>query len=136
MPATSSSILALDVGSARIGVALASTAARLARPLTTLTNDEHWPPALQAILTAEKVSEIVVGWPRGLDGQVTAQTDYVEQFARRLEQFGLPVHLQDEALSSKRAEAELSQRGKIGTKADVDALAATYILEDYLADNA
>ena len=76
----------------------------------------------------------MVGLPRGLDGQRTAQTEEVEAFARGLgERFGLPVHMQDEAVTSKQAEAELEARGKPYGKGDIDALAATYILQDWLA---
>jgi putative Holliday junction resolvase len=71
--------------------------------------------------------------PRGLDGQSTSQTSATEKFVDQLRgQVSLPIHLQDEALTSKQAEAELRSRGAGHAKADIDALAATYILQDFL----
>jgi putative Holliday junction resolvase len=124
----------LDVGSKRVGVAVASLASRLPRPLITLTRDDDFFPALNGIVESENVEALVVGLPRGLDGQHTAQTQTTEAFTAELSQScGLPVHMQDEAVTSKRAEAELEARGKPYQRGDIDALAATYILEDFLA---
>lgn len=127
------SILALDVGERRVGVALASPIARLANPLVTLDRNDGFIEKLRAIIKGEAVGVLVVGLPRGLNGQRTAQTALVESFTTELRQLiGLPIHFQDEALTSKKAEAELQARGKAYAKGDIDALAATYILEDYL----
>ena len=133
MPATPNTILALDVGKVRIGLAIARTDTRFPVPHTTLTNDEAFIAELQTLVSQESVAQLVVGLPRGLDGQDTEQTHYVRQFAAGLEQaVNLPVAFQDEALTSHKAEQELQGRKKRYTKEDVDALSATYILEDYL----
>lgn len=130
-----SSIMALDVGEKRVGVAVANSIARLPRALATLEQGDNFQQALQELIDQESVSTIVVGLPRGLNGQETAQTQVSENFAEALRrQTGLPVYMQDEALTSKKAEAELEKRGKKYQKGDVDALAATYILADYLAE--
>jgi putative Holliday junction resolvase len=135
MPPTPKSVLALDVGGRRIGVAVASMAARLPRPLTTLINDATFVDRLAAIIKAEDVGELVIGLPRNLAGQNTAQTKQVETFARELNQhFNLPLHWQDEAVTSAQAEAELKDRGQTYAKADIDALAAVYILQDWLSN--
>ncbi len=136
MPATDS-LLALDVGERRIGLALASVEARLAHPYGVIDRSvtNLW-LELERVVTEERVKEVVIGLPRGLEGQETAQTGVVRTFADDFKQrFALPVSFQDEALSSKRAEAELDKRGVRYTKGDVDALAATYILEDFLKEN-
>lgn len=79
---------------------------------------------------------LVVGLPRSLEGNDTAQTAETRAFARRLENtLELPVYLQDEALTSQKAEEELRARGVPYNKAEVDALAATYILSDFLGDH-
>ena len=132
-----SSILALDVGPKRIGVAVASLVARLPRPLVTLqADDADFFTGLQSIIETEGATALVVGYPRGLDGQHTAQTTAIETFTAQLKQrIALPVHFQDEALSSQRAETELETRGKVYTKGDIDALAASFILDDWLKDN-
>lgn len=128
------SVLGLDVGAQRIGIAAASLSAGLPRPLTTLKHDDRFFAALQTIIENEDAGTLVVGLPRGLDGQHTDQTRAIEAFADKLrEHSDLPIHLQDEALTSKQAETELQSRGKPYARDDIDALAATYILEDWLA---
>lgn len=134
MLTASKSVLGLDVGGKRVGVAVASLSARLPRPLTTLEQGDGFFDALGDIVGSEDAGAFVVGLPRGLEGQSTAQTLEAEAFAGSLrERFDLPVHMQDEALTTKHAEAELKSRGKPYVRADVDALAATYILQDWLA---
>ncbi len=128
-----SSILALDVGETRIGIALANTVARLASPLVTLTNNDSVFDQIHDIIKKESVELVVVGLPRNLSGEDTDQTRYCRSFAEHLSEFSR-VALQDEALTSKKAESELNARGKAYEKGDVDSLAATYILEDYLND--
>lgn len=130
---TPSNILALDVGDKRVGVAIATSVARLPRPLTTLQRGDDFLEQLRHIIQAEDIGELVIGLPRGLDGQSTSQTAATESFVDQLRaELDLPVHLQDEALTSKQAEAELKSRGAEHQKADIDSLAATYILEDFL----
>jgi putative Holliday junction resolvase len=126
-------ILALDVGSKRIGVAIADRELRFAKPLTTLANDNDFWRQLEDIILAQNVAQLVVGLPRGLEGQETAQTRAVLQFIEQLQQHvQIPLATQDEALTSVKAEEELVARGKPFGKGEVDALAATYILEDYV----
>lgn len=129
----SSSILALDVGHKRIGVAIADAIARLPRPLMTIDVDDNVLKKIADLAAEHNANELVVGLPRGLNGQSTEQTKYSEDFVRRLKlKTGLLVHMQDEAVTSAQAEEELRQRGKPYVKGDIDALAATYILEDFL----
>lgn len=125
--------LGLDVGNVRIGVALARSDVRIASPLKTLPNRPEIYEDVAALVREQGATAVVVGWPRGLEGQTTDQTKIVEAFVEHLRQtVGVPVYLQDEALTSRKAEAELQHRKKPFTKEEVDALAATYILEDYL----
>lgn len=127
-------VLALDVGAKRIGVAMARVDVGIASPLMTITNDASVWQQLQALVSEQAVGALVVGLPRGLDGQETAQTREAKAFMAQLRaHLSLPVHAQDEAATSLKAEEELRARKKPYTKADIDALAATYILEDYLA---
>ena len=126
-------ILALDVGERRIGLASSSAQIWIASPLTTLENGPDFFNELNKIISENSVILIVVGWPRSLDGESTQQTAYVEDFVGRLKQHtSLEVQLQDEALTSLKAKDELESRDKAYSKADIDALAACYILEDYL----
>lgn len=136
MPTNTDTVLGLDVGSRRVGVATASLTARLPNPLTTLDRDDAFFSNLKSIIEKEGANRIVVGLPRNLAGDATGQTEATKDFIKELrEQIDLPVHLQDEAVTSRQAEAELEARGKPYNRGDIDALAATYILEDFLSEN-
>lgn len=130
-------ILALDVGDTRIGVAAANSIARIASPLVTLHHTDTIFDDIQETIISQGASLLVVGLPRGLDGQETAQTEHIRAFAAELRQYvTIPMELQDEALTSQKAEAELDRRKKPYSKGDIDALAAAFILEDYLGEHA
>lgn len=136
MLTSNNSILALDVGGKRIGVALANAVARIASPLTTLQNTATITDDLKVLIKRHDVAVLVVGLPRGLNGQRTEQTATVQQFILDIQPaLDVPLYWQDEAVTSRKAESELNSRGKSYRKEDIDALAATYILEDFLADN-
>jgi putative Holliday junction resolvase len=131
-------VLALDVGTKRIGVALASTIARLPHPHSTLNNDAELWANLQHLCHQEQVGVVVVGLPRGLEGQETKQTEFSRKFADELSHHlghAAKIVFQDEAATSLHAEAELAAAKKNFVRGDVDALAATYILEDYLREH-
>lgn len=128
-----SSILALDLGEKRIGVARAGFVARLPEPLTTLNHDDQLIEHLRALVDEQEASLLVVGFPRGMKGQTTQQTQTIENLAQKLQQqLNIPVVFQDETLTSVQAEAELHNRGVRYNKAAIDALAACLILDDYL----
>ena len=128
--------MALDVGKKRIGVAIASAYARLPHPHATLLNDDTLWLTLADLCHHETIGTLVVGLPRGLDGQETAQTAYCREFAdEAMQRLGISVYLQDEALTSVHAEAELAERKASAGKGEIDSLAATYILEDYLKEH-
>ncbi|HEY9715526.1 MAG TPA: Holliday junction resolvase RuvX [Chroococcales cyanobacterium] len=131
------SILALDVGAKRIGVARAPGDVRLAAPLTTIEHDDTVWRVLDTLIRSEQAATLVVGLPRGLDGQETEQTRQVREFIEVLKKHvSLPIVVRDEAVTSVHAEEELKRRGKPYGKGDIDALAATYILQDYLEEQA
>lgn len=127
--------MALDVGERRIGVALANRVARLASPLTTLENNTAVYEKIAELIHAHDADALVIGLPRGMQGQQTGQTTATEAFAANLrEHITVPVYFMDEAVTSQMARAELKARGSHIHKGDIDALAATYILEDYLRE--
>jgi len=128
-------VLSLDVGGRRIGVALASLEARLPSPLLTIDRSKvqdvfgH----ITSLIQEYAAETVVIGLPRGMDGQETAQTASAREFARQLEAAcNAAIVLQDEAATSLLAEDELKESGKPYEKADIDKLAATYILRDWL----
>ena len=128
------SLLALDVGTVRVGVAMARAEVRVPVVLPTLSRqDEQFWEKLKEIIMANDIKQLVVGLPRGLDGQETEQTKYVKNFVDELaEHISLPVALQDEALTSVQAEASLAASRKSYQKSDVDGVSASLILGDYL----
>lgn len=136
MLTTTPSIIALDIGERRIGVAIGAVQARLASPLQTLQRSESIFDEIAQLAKTQQAVGIVLGLPRGLEGQHTAQTAAVEAFGNALEKMvSVPLYWQDEALTSRQAEAELVARGKPYRKEDIDALSATYILEDFMRDH-
>lgn len=130
---SNATVLALDVGSVRVGVAVARMDVRLPQPLVTLPFRHEIFADVKQLVEEHESESVVVGWPRDMKGQSTAQTRLVEDFVAELRKtLKIPVRLQDEALTSHKAEAELNGRKRPFSKEDVDALAATFILEDYL----
>lgn len=128
----SKSIVCLDVGEKRIGVAVADLAIRIAVPFDTILVDGKELEAIAEIMIREEADTIVVGYPRSQQGEATAQTRYVENFAKNLEDIAATVVFQDESLTSVQAEERLQAHNKPYNKADIDAQAATIILQDYL----
>ncbi len=127
------SFLALDVGERRIGVALADSVAKIASPLQTLSNDKEVLDTIVNLVDEHAAQVVVVGLPRGLEGQETSQTKSVRQFAEKLEKkLKKPIQFQDEALSSIRAEEKLKSHKDSYVKEDIDMYAAAYILQEYL----
>jgi putative Holliday junction resolvase len=119
--------LGIDMGTRRVGLAVGDSAARLARPLGTVA-----PEQLAARLTTEgPFAALVVGLPRGLDGQDTPQTLAVRRFVdASLGEY--EIIYQDEAATSEIAKAELEASGKPYKREDIDAQAAAIILQDFL----
>jgi len=131
-----STIIGLDIGERRIGVAMTSLVARLPAPHGVISNDSNAVESICKLTVDEQAKALVIGLPRGLQSQETAQTQTVRNFAGQLEKdCQLPIYFQDEALTSKQAEEELRQRRVSYTKEAVDALAATYILNDFLQEH-
>lgn len=130
------SLLCLDVGAVRIGVARANPIAKIAEPLKTITNDEVVIETITDIIDVEKVRTVVVGLPQNRHNEDTEQTKFVRDFVERLrETIGVPFVFQDEADSSKKAEIILRERGKPYGKEAIDAEAAALILQDYIEEN-
>lgn len=126
------SVLALDVGEKRIGVALAATQIRIAVAYDTLSVDGTEYDQICDIVKRESVEIVVIGYPRNQSGEATKQTTYVERVADTLRPMVPEVVFQDESLTSVKAEEILKRQGKPYRKEDIDALAASLILQDYL----
>ncbi len=131
-------LLALDVGTKRVGVAVSDELGLTARPLPALPRT-NWKKLLRDVSELCRqfdVKGVVVGLPLRLDG---SEGDAAAEARRLARNFGLslesPVVLQDERLTSKEAESELRRTGhdEGEVKGLVDSAAAAIILRDYLS---
>ena len=140
-------VLGVDFGRRRIGLALSDHTGLLASPWQMMPAGSTPEASAEALATlieerraAEKddlgdLSGIVVGLPRRLSGEDTSETALVRAFANALvKRLGVPVHLQDERLSSREAEQRLAVHEKDWRrrKSKLDAAAAAIILQDFL----
>ena len=130
-------ILGIDHGNVRVGLALSDPLKIIAKPYKTITykNGNELFRQLNGIITDECVEHIVVGFPKGMGGQTTKQTEIVTLFVQQLkEEIDLSVSLEDERLSSVSAEkALILQNVKTGhNKGRIDETAAAIVLQQYL----
>ena len=131
--------LGLDLGTKTLGVAITDKSNILASPLKTIrfNFEDYYAPIgeLREIIEKNAITEIVLGNPINMDGTKGFASDRSLRFKEILEkEFNLPVNLIDERLSSLEAHNILSTNGKkeINHKKNVDAVAATIILESFL----
>ena len=124
--------LALDVGERRIGVASASSDVKIAVPGDWIDVDGKELDAIREMLIDESIDVLVVGYPRNQRGEPTAQTQYVENFVDSLGQIESDVVFQDESLTSVKAENILESQKRPYSKGEIDSMAASIILQDYL----
>ncbi len=128
-----SNVLSLDVGTKRIGMAVADSGVRIARPLGWLEVDGSEIAEIVKACALYQPSVIVVGYPRNQSGEPTQQTQIVEAFCERLKRAEVPpLVFQDESLTSVMAETRLKAVNKPYNKGDIDAVAAALILTDYV----
>lgn len=133
--AKSISLVGLDVGEKRIGVAAGDNLVKIAYPVETVEVDGNEIDSIAKIYTRQKADILVVGYPRNQSGQPTAQTEFVERFVERLARVSNNIVYQDESLTSVMAEQQLNSHNKPYSKADIDARAAALILKDYIEMN-
>lgn len=123
-------ILALDVGDARVGLAVGSTVAKLPTPIETLKRDNAFWDAFSDVVEREEIDRIVVGLPRNMSGEETKQSASIRVFAQSIEErTGFEVIFVDESLSSRRADTYLHQNKS--SRVAQDSLAAAFILQEY-----
>jgi putative holliday junction resolvase len=123
--------IGLDVGERRIGVARVNSLVRIAEPLEHIdTKSDDTLGAIKNIILQHQADGVVVGLPRGLDGQETQQTKYCRDFADKLKKnVAIQVYLIDEAGTSKSADDKMSK----DSKQSRDSVAASILLEDFVA---
>jgi len=132
------SVLGLDIGKKRIGIAGCDGTGLIATPIMTLertgfTDDVE---QLHHLIEQRQVSRLVIGLPYAMNGELGQQGQRIIKYARRLEKvFNLPVEYVDERLTSIEAEARLKTKRGFSPrrdKAQIDAHAAAIILQQWL----
>ena len=130
-------IMAIDYGDARTGVALSDPTGFLAGQtfLIKSRKQEVVLEELAALVQRQGAQELVMGYPRNMDGTLGPRAEKYAAFARRLEEAtGLPVALWDERRTTVDAHRILGEQGvRAKNRTDkIDSVAATLILEGYL----
>lgn len=142
MPGTPETILALDFGRRRIGVAIGQTITASASPAGFIRNTQDGPDwhKISEIVDEWQPDRIVVGLPLHADGSASEMSEHVTAFAAELGRLDLPVHMQDERHTSQEAEELLKNERAMGLrgrirKEEVDSAAAVLIAERWLQQN-
>lgn len=129
-------ILAVDVGSVRVGLALSDPLGITAQPLEVIERRRTEPFARIAELVREyEVERIIVGRPLRLDGSAGPAVQAVEQFAAELaKRVEVPIEMWDERLSTAQAERVMIAGGarRDRRRQAIDKIAAALILQSYL----
>jgi len=130
--------LAIDHGTKRTGLAICDAEEKIASPLCVLQGQKGLALQIAQIVEAEGVGAIVLGLPVNMDDSEGPQARIVKAFGEKLgTHVDIPVHLQDERLSSFGAEEKLQASGlSRGKKRNfLDAIAAAEILQAFLDRN-
>ena len=130
-------IMAIDYGDARTGVAVSDAAGLLTGYTTVIQNrrPERVAEEIAGIAAERQVNELVMGFPRNMDGTEGPRAELYRSFAALVEEkTGMPVRLWDERRTTIEAHQILHASGKKMKqhKKSVDAVAASLILEGYL----
>ena len=130
-------VLAIDLGEKRIGLAISDETRTIAGSYGVMSRKSRSEDFKRyaALVDEEAITLIVIGLPINLSGQEGQRAAWVKDYAADLsENISVPLEFWDERFSTKQAEASLHARGKRGKRARerVDAVAAAFILQDYL----
>ena len=131
-------IMAIDYGDARTGIAISDLLRSLVGTTTVIhsRNQDKTLGEIDRLAKENGVEELVMGFPRNMDGSEGPRAELYRAFAQRVhEATGLPVRLWDERRTTIEAHQILSESNYHGKKRKntVDAVAASLILEGYLA---
>lgn len=130
-------ILGIDYGDVRVGLAISDSLRITAQGLDTLVingSDKKFINGIKELQRKYDFEEVVIGYPKNMNGTKSEKTDKIDSLIPRLEELGLIVHKWDERLTTVSAyktmkEMKISQKEKNRV---ADRFAATYILEGYL----
>lgn len=132
-------ILCLDIGDARIGVAVSDPSGIIASPVEVIRRIGWGPDTKRIVALCEQyqTNRVLSGLPLNMDGTEGFQAEKVRTFCSQLEKAGLQVFFQDERLSTVSAEDFLIQGGvsRTGRRQVVDKIAASVILQQWLDEH-
>ncbi len=130
-------LLGVDFGARRVGLALSDRTGLIAQGMETIEveNTGEILNAIASVVEAEQVLEVILGMPVNMDGTKGKMADQVEAFADLLkDRVSCAVRTWDERLTSVSARRAMHEmgRGTRGNKGDLDRIAATLLLQNYL----
>ncbi|MCA1831539.1 MAG: Holliday junction resolvase RuvX [Actinomycetota bacterium] len=128
-------VLGIDPGTKRIGVALSDPDGLIASPHTVIEASDNDAREISRIANDNDVEEIVIGYPRRLDGSSGPAAQQAEVLADHVRAaVSIPVRLWDERLTSAQAEKDMVAHGvkRRRRRSEVDRVAAALILQSYL----
>lgn len=130
-------LLGIDLGQARVGLAISDELGLLAHPLETFPaeNSRKLMERIASIVRERKIEQVVVGLPRNMDGSAGPAAQEAMAFVEKLRtQLTCPVVTWDERLTTVAANRALHEAGRKtrSTRTQVDQVAAQMILQGYL----
>ena len=131
-------IMSVDFGDSRTGIAVCGKSELIASPITVIQEKdfEKCIEKTAALAKEQRAEEIVVGYPKNMNGTIGERCEKCTLFAQKLEELtGIPTKLWDERCTTVSAHNFLNETNTRGKKrkAVIDAVAAVIILESYLA---
>lgn len=131
-------IMSVDFGDSRTGIAVCGKSELIAAPVTVIQEKdfEKCIKKTAALAKEQRAEEIVVGYPKNMNGTIGERAEKCQLFAEKLSELsGIPTKLWDERCTTVSAHNYLNDTNTRGKKrkAVVDAVAAVIILESYLA---
>jgi len=127
--------LAIDYGKKRTGLAICDSNETIASPLDIILGQKQLLEKIKDTIRRENVEAVVLGLPLNMNGSHGPQAKLVCSFAERLKNhLNIPIHFQDERLSSFAAEEKLADANLTIAKKRklLDAIAAAEILQGFL----
>ncbi|MGI6120106.1 MAG: Holliday junction resolvase RuvX [Desulfosporosinus sp.] len=128
-------IMGLDLGSKSIGVAISDAFFWTAQGVKTIKRSKKEFDELRELIRQYEVIEIIIGYPKNMNGTPGPRCALTEEFADALRaEFELPVIMWDERLSTVAAERTLLEAdvSRAKRKLVIDKMAAVFILQGYL----
>lgn len=130
--------LGLDLGTRTLGLAISDALGMIATSYKILRHDEDYDKLITLLkeeIENNNIGELVLGFPKNMDNSIGERGKITLEFKEKLENtFNIPVHMQDERLTTMQAEKLLisNDTSRKKRKKVIDSLAATIILQSYL----